>query len=45
MARFPTDTYNPVPGALPETEQPTIDYLHVDASPAAFGGQIGQATE
>lgn len=45
MARFPTDTYSPVPGALPETEQPTNDYIHAEASPQAFGSQIGQATE
>ena len=40
----PSDIYNPVPSVAPSTEAPN-DQLRVEATPADFGGQIGQALQ
>jgi len=41
---MPEVPYSPVPSVLPSTSVPS-DYLNVQANPADFGAQVGQATE
>lgn len=41
---MPTVPYSPVPTVAPSTNAGN-DYLNIQASPADFGAQVGQATE